>query len=123
MDGAAPHMPSVAEPRARIDVELRAGWRLETAVRRSGIVGLLAIKPAEAVLDQIFVRPDAQGTGIGAALLERAKRAMPGGFTLRKAAANGRAGRFYEKHGLKLLRAGVHPQSDRPVRFYGWDAR
>jgi GNAT superfamily N-acetyltransferase len=91
------------------------------AVRGDRVVGMLALKPCDATLDQIFVSPNEQGQGIGKALLEAAKRAMPGGFTLRMAASNHKAGRFYEKQGMKALGEGLHPRTGIPVHFYGWN--
>lgn len=69
------------------------------------------------------VLPAEQGRGVGAALMRLAKQAMPTGFKLRMAAANDRAGRFYEKEGLKWLGEGVHPWTGIPVHFYGWNVR
>jgi GNAT superfamily N-acetyltransferase len=123
MDGASTPMPSRRELRDRIEVELQSDWDLYVAVRGNQIVGLLAIKTAEAILDQIFVSPKEQRRGVGRALLKFAKQAMPSGFTLRTTASNNRAGRFYEKEGLSYFEEGVHPQSGIPVRYYGWNAR
>lgn len=94
MDAAASPMPSLAELRARIDEELAAGWELHVAERGGRLVGMLAIKPAEAILDQLFVLTDVQRAGVGSALLDVAKREMPERFTLRVASANRRAERF-----------------------------
>lgn len=87
------------------------------------VVGMLALKRDEATLDQIFVLPAEQGKGVGAALMRSAKQAMPTGFTLRMAASNDRARRFYEKEGLRWLREGVHPWTGILVHFYGWNVR
>jgi len=121
MDAAASPMPSLADLRARIDAELLNRWQLYVALDETGVVGMLAISRGEAVLDQIFVRPDLQRTGIGTALIEFAKRLMPAGFTLRMASKNERADRFYMKAGLTASAHGAHPQSGRPVRYYRWD--
>jgi GNAT superfamily N-acetyltransferase len=120
MDAAPDAMPSLQDLRDRIDAELAAGWELHVAERGGRIVGMLALKRDEAVLDQIFVVPGEQRSGIGTALLAAAKGAMPGGFTLRMAAANERAARFYRAAGLNVSGAGTHPVSGIPVRFYEW---
>jgi ribosomal protein S18 acetylase RimI-like enzyme len=120
MDGAGPDMPSREALRLRIDMELEAGWVLHLAVLGKNVVGMLALKPCDATLDQIFVSPNEQGRGIGRALLDVAKRAMPGGFRLRMAASNRSAGRFYQKEGMKLLGDGIHPRTGIPVHYYGW---
>ena len=121
MDGAAADVPSLDALRQRIDAELEAGWELHVAMRGKRVVGMLAIKPDFATLDQIFVAPGEQGRGVGTALLETARRTLPTGFTLRMAASNDRPRRFYEKHGLKPLGEGMHPRTGVPVRFYGWN--
>jgi GNAT superfamily N-acetyltransferase len=118
--GAVMEIPSAGALRSRIDGELASGWALTVAVRRGEIVGFLALKPEVAVLDQLFVLPSAQGRGIGGALLDHAKRTMPGGFRLRTAAANEKACRFYVRSGLALIEEGIHPRNGHAVRHYGW---
>jgi putative acetyltransferase len=123
IDGPPQQVPPLEAMRRRIDAELQTGWALYVAMRGSQLVGMLAIKPAEAWLDQIFVGPGEQRQGVGKALLDVAKQAMPHGFELRMAATNERAGRFYEHEGLTRLREGVHPWTGGPVIFYGWVTR
>ncbi|BAI76103.1 acyl-CoA N-acyltransferase (plasmid) [Azospirillum sp. B510] len=120
MEGVSAAFPGHEELRGRIDRELAAGWDLRVALSNGRIVGLLALMPAEAKLDQMFVHPDRQGHGIGLALLDLAKSVMPDGFSLRTPLANRRARRFYERHGLDLLGEGVHPVLGTAVCFYGW---
>jgi GNAT superfamily N-acetyltransferase len=120
MDAAATPMPTFQELRSRIDRELDAGWELYVAVRSERIIGMLALRTMDRVLDQIFVLPSEQFTGVGTRLLNEAKRAMPQGFTLRMALANERAGRFYERSGMKMLQDAIHPISGIPVRYFGW---
>lgn len=122
MDGAALEMPSVKQLRERVDHELASGWKLHIAECKDSIVGLLATKPEEEVLDQIFVLTSEQGNGIGLRLIEVAKRIMSNGFTLRMAANNLRATDFYESSGLRLVGEGTHPVSSAPVKYYGWSA-
>jgi len=118
--GPAPEPPSVDELRARIDGELASGWVLTVAVRSGSVVGFLALKPGLHVLDQLFVLPSDHGRGIGTALLDRAKREMPGGFRLRTAAANEKARRFYVRSGLSFIEEGIHPKNGTAVCHYGW---
>ena len=120
MDGAAVHVPLRDELRKRIDDELAAGWQLHVALAGKRIIGMLAIKPAQSILDQIFVAPRERGAGVGTALIDAAKRAMPNGFSLRMDASNGKAARFYERRGMKRIGAGIHPRTGIPVHFYGW---
>lgn len=121
MDSAAFPMPTISDLRARIDRELAAGWVLYIALRNKCLVGMLALRPLDRVLDQIFVLPSEKCTGVGTRLLDEAKRAMPRGFTLRMALANHSAGRFYERRGMNFLRDGIHPISGAQVRYFGWN--
>lgn len=120
MDAADPNMPAYEEMRARIDRELKAGWQLFVAEHGERVVGMLALKPDEAVLDQLFVVPEKQASGIGTMLMNVAKEVMPNGFSLRMAEGNERAAQFYRRCGLCLVRGGTHPLSGRPVCHYDW---
>lgn len=120
MDGEPADVPTLEAFRKRIDDELGSGWELRVAERGGRIAGMLALKRGEAVLDQIFVAPGDQRSGAGKALLDAAKREMPAGFTLRMAASNERAARFYEKGGLHSAGEGTHPRTGIPVRYYCW---
>ncbi|MGB7407441.1 MAG: GNAT family N-acetyltransferase [Pontixanthobacter sp.] len=120
MDGIGVQIPTLNAMRSRIDAELASDWKLFLAERSGRVVGMLALKLSEGVLDQIFVLPDAQRSGVGAALLSHAKEMMPSGFSLRMAEGNLRAANFYERSGLTLCGTGAHPSSGRPVRYYEW---
>ncbi len=89
MDGRQDDLPLHGSLRTRIDDELAAGWMLYLALRDDRVVGMLALKPDEAILDQLFVVPEQWDSGIGTMLHDRAKQMMPGGFTLRIAAEDG----------------------------------
>jgi ribosomal protein S18 acetylase RimI-like enzyme len=121
MDAAAAPMPTRGELRARIDDELQAGWALFLAEQGQQVVGMIALKPHDAVLDQLFVLPDKQSSGIGTMLIDVAKQVMPAGFSLRMAEDNARAARFYQRSGLNMVRKGLHPMSGRPVCYYRWE--
>ena len=54
-------------------------------------------------LDALYVAPDAQRRGIGAALFRQAQEARPGGFVWWVFRDNVRARRFYESLGGRLL--------------------
>jgi len=53
-------------------------------------------------LDQLFVDPQAQGAGVGRALLQAVKDASPCGLWLHVFSRNSRARRFYEAAGFTL---------------------
>lgn len=88
--------------------------------RRNGrIVGMMAL--AGHMIDQLFVAVEAQRTGVGAALVCKAKERSPEGlelFTFRK---NFPARAFYEKHGFAIVRFGVSaPPENEPDVEYRW---
>ena len=60
----------------------------------------------ERTLEYLYVHPAAQGRGVGTALLGLVKALRPGGFELRVFQRLGRTRRFYERHGLELVRLG-----------------
>jgi GNAT superfamily N-acetyltransferase len=104
----------------RIAHELAAGWVVHLAWDDARLVGFLALKPQVGCLDQIFVLPDAQGRGIGRALLDFAKARLPNGIWLRTAAANTRACRFYERNGFTPGETEAHPVLGHPTVIYRW---
>ena len=109
--------------RQRIGRELASGWSLHLAEDDAGeLVGLLALRPADGCLDQIFVAPEAQHRGIGTKLLDFAKQQMPGGFWLRTAVDNIGACRFYQRHGLTPGETAVHPTLGHRTVIYRWSA-
>lgn len=122
-DGVAPEIPSLSALRERINSELASDWSLWVATLDREVVGMLALKKSDAIVDQLFILPSAQRRGLGKLLLGQAMKEMPNGFTLRTAAANAGARAFYEKIGLKLLSVGKHPRDDYAVCFYGWKVR
>ncbi len=54
--------------------ELACRWEVTVAEIDHELVGFLAVAPAEQRLDQLYVAPSDQGHGIGAELLNVAKR-------------------------------------------------
>lgn len=63
--------------------------------------GIVAFAEVEADwLDALYVLPEAQGEGIGAALLDLVKSLRPGGFSLWVFESNAPARGFYARHGL-----------------------
>jgi GNAT superfamily N-acetyltransferase len=104
----------------RIEAELAAGWVVHLAWESEALAGFLALKPATGCLDQLFVAPSAQGTGVGRALLDLAKQSLPDGFWLRTAVANTRARRFYERNGLRPAETATHPTLGHATIIYRW---
>lgn len=86
------------------------------------LVGLLVLDVA--FLDQLYVRPAAQGRGVGSTLLDLAKALRPDGFDLWVFEVNRPAIAFYERHGLVLVEqtSGEGNDERAPDRRYRWTA-
>lgn len=82
-------------------------------------VAYLALQ--DSAIDRLYVDPDAQGQGLGQALLEHAKALRPDGLELFTHQENVGARRFYEKHGFAVVRLGVSPPPESaPDVLYRW---
>lgn len=95
-------------------------WVVTVAERGGRPVALLALVPDQRWLRQLFVEPNAQGSGVGSVLLEEAKRLMPHSFHLHTNADNARARSFYEARGLRLTGEAPHPQWGQLQARYEW---
>ncbi|WP_421990355.1 GNAT family N-acetyltransferase [Qipengyuania sp.] len=115
-----PTMPTLSDLRERIDLEIANGWSLTLAIRQGTVSGFVATKPAASILDQLFVAPEAIGSGLGRLLFDQARREMPNGFILHTAATNRNARSFYEKAGMTLMHRTAHPRTGHPVVWYEW---
>jgi ribosomal protein S18 acetylase RimI-like enzyme len=90
------------------------------AEEQGHVVGFAAISAAR--LEQLYVHPDHQRRGIGAALLSKTKERQPDGFTLWVFQQNEGARRFYEANGLELveLTDGSGNEEKTPDALYEW---
>lgn len=113
-------IPPLPDLRKRMSREVADGWHVTVAVLADEIVGFLALKPEIFLLDQLFVRPEVLGVGVGKALFDKAKVAMPSGFTLHTAATNARARAFYERADMTLFKEEAHPRFGHPIVWYRW---
>jgi len=84
------------------------------------LVGFVLIDPNTGWLDQIAVKPNAFGAGVGRELLNAAKRASPGHISLDVNADNFRALRFYKREGFVRVGAGVNALSGRETAVLEW---
>jgi ribosomal protein S18 acetylase RimI-like enzyme len=91
------------------------------------IVGFLGVEASTnlggaAVLEKLYVEPDAQHRGIGAALLEKAKELRPDGLYLWVFQKNDGARRLYERHGFRLVKLteGAANMEREPDALYAW---
>jgi ribosomal protein S18 acetylase RimI-like enzyme len=113
-------LPPVDVLRRRIDDELAEGWDLTIAELRGEVIGFIALRCDQGVLDQLFVRPGSAGKGVGKALFAHAQAMMPAGFSLFTRPGNTRARRFYEALGMTVSRHDIHPRFGDAIVFYEW---
>jgi GNAT superfamily N-acetyltransferase len=104
----------------RIPRELATGWAIYLGWDDDRLVGFLALKPVTRCLDQLFVLPEAQGAGVGPALLDFAKHQLPKGLWLRTADENRRACAFYEREGCRRGETQTHPSLGHTTVTYRW---
>lgn len=85
---------------------------------------LAFIALGEAMVNYLYVEPEMTGRGIGGALLDHAKGRRPAGFILWTFQQNTGARRFYERHGLSVVRLtdGEDNEERTPAALYAWRA-
>jgi putative acetyltransferase len=121
----------VAYPRLDFTARLdwwRERWRNELAptativVAQSGetLLGFVTVDQKTSYLDQIVVAPEAWGSKIAEALLAEAKRLSPIRLELAVNSDNGRAIRFYAKHGFVVTGSDINPRSGAPIQKMTW---
>ena len=84
--------------RTRLGEALAEDQRFYVPEVNGVVVGILTLKPA--FIDKLFIAPQWQGSGIGAACLDFAKALYPSGLELHCAQQNYGACRLYERHGF-----------------------
>jgi putative acetyltransferase len=100
--------------------ELVPNAEIVIAESKGAMVGFLTVDLHTLYLDQLVVAPERWGAGVGAALVEAAKRVSPSGLDLDVNVDNPRAVRFYEKQGFSIRSAGINPNSGKPVHRMSW---
>jgi GNAT superfamily N-acetyltransferase len=104
-----------------------AGWYRERLAGeawvyelKGQIVGFAVVHEDD--LDALYVAPEAQGRGVGAALFRRAQAARPDGFYWWVFRDNARARLFYEAHGGRCLYEtdGAGNEERTPDARYEW---
>jgi putative acetyltransferase len=106
--------------RARWRNELLPSAEIVVAEAEGDIVGFVTVDPKTLYLDQIVVAPERWRAGVGAALIDEAKRLSPAGLDLDVNTDNSRAISFYGTQGFFIGRAGVNPISGKPVHRMRW---
>lgn len=114
--------PTYAVLRPRIADEIAGGWVVTVAEVDGHVAGFVAINPEAHQLEQIFVDPDCQSSGVGAALLAHAHAAMPAGFGLWTHIDNVRAAAFYRRSGMSLVAPGIHPRNGHGILTFAMPA-
>lgn len=113
---------------AHQDQEIRQ-WFKEVVLPKGGtwvaednsqLIGFMTIEGD--VLDELYLTPEAQGHGVGSALLEKAKQIYPNGLKTYTFQVNTTARNFYEKHGFKAIRFtdGERNEEHEPDILYIW---
>ena len=94
-------------------------WLAEGAGPR--LAGMLVLEGAW--VSQLYVEPELTGRGVGGRLLGLAKQERPGGLRLWTFVSNGRAQRFYERHGFSEVRRtdGSGNEERAPDILYAWE--
>jgi len=127
MRGAMPWLPELHTPEEdrrflrEIVLANDEVWVVEVDGRPAGFAAL-GSRDGEDYLQHIYLAPEHQGRGLGDALLEHAKQRRPGGFRLWVFQRNEGARRFYERHGLRLVKLtdGAGNEEKEPDALYGW---
>ena len=85
-----------------------------------GICAFMLLEPGW--LDQLYVRPDRIGQGLGTQLLLKAKELMPSGIRLWTFQSNTKAHKFYERHGFVEIEKtdGQFNEEKSPDVCYEW---
>jgi ribosomal protein S18 acetylase RimI-like enzyme len=85
-----------------------------------GVIGFMAL--SDAMVDQLYIAPAWIGRGVGSALLDLAKARRPEGLDLYCFQANGRARRFYEARGFRVIATGdgSNNEEGQPDLRYAW---
>ncbi len=82
---------------------------------------MLALRPDESKMDQLFVLPKYQRQGIGQKLLNFAKQKLPSGMWLKADKLNEKAIRFYETQGFVLEKSNTHKVKSENEVYYRWE--
>lgn len=87
------------------------------------LAGFLAVH--DEWLEHLYVDPAHHRRGVGSALLAQAQQLRPAGFRLWVFQRNAQARRFYERHGLNLVRLtdGRDNEEREPDAEYAWRPR
>jgi GNAT superfamily N-acetyltransferase len=117
-----PVLHTESETRAWMRNGVLASQEVLVAERNGRPVGFAAVEGDW--LEQLYVAPEAIGTGVGRRLLDAVTAKHPGGLSLHVFARNARARRFYEAAGFELVAEsdGRDNEERTPDCTYRWEA-
>ena len=110
----------LANLRARMRREIENGWSLYVADDDGRIAAMLALHLPDRYLDQLFVAPEYQGTGLGRKLLTFTRNHLPDEIILRCVRENEKAWRWYEREGFVFEKEQVEPMTGFVMKYYRW---
>jgi len=110
----------LAKLRARVPMEIEKGWSLYVADDNGRLAAMLAMHVSDCYLDQLFVAPEYQGSGLGRQLLAFTRLQLPDEIWLRCVRENEKAWRWYEREGFAFEKEQVDSMSGRVMKYYRW---
>ena len=110
----------LAKLRARVPMEIEKGWSLYVADDNGRLAAMLAMHVSDCYLDQLFVAPEYQGSGLGRQLLAFTRLQLPDEIWLRCVRENEKAWRWYEREGFVFEKEKVDSTSGRLMKYYRW---
>lgn len=100
--------------------ELVPNCEITVAEADGEMIGFATVDPKTGYLDQLVVAPARWRSGVGAALIEEAKRLSPLGLDLDVNTDNDRAIGFYRQQGFSIAAASANSISGKPVYRMSW---
>jgi GNAT superfamily N-acetyltransferase len=110
----------LARLRARIPMEVEKGWSLYVADDNGMLAAMLALHLPDRYLDQLFVAPAHQSSGLGRRLLAFTRQQMPDEIWLRCVRENEKAWHWYEREGFVFEKEQVEPMTGFVMKYYRW---
>ena len=110
----------LAKLRARVPMEIEKGWSLYVADDDGKLAAMLALHLPDRYLDQLFVAPEYQSSGLGRQLLAFTRLQLPDEIWLRCVRENEKAWRWYEREGFAFEKEQIEPMTGRMMKYYRW---
>ena len=110
----------LAKLRARVPMEIEKGWSLYVADDHGKLAAMLALHLPDRYLDQLFVAPEYQSSGLGRQLLAFTRLQLPDEIWLRCVRENEKAWRWYEREGFAFEKEQIEPMTGRMMKYYRW---